>query len=221
MLSLKLSRILFTTALVAALVTAASLCAFAQNEGQAQTPAKEKADDAAGIEVQLHLLVATKSAGGDEEKPPAALDAVIKQLRSTFPFKSYRLGATLLNRVKNNGRLSLKWVGEQLLPQSSAATNSTPGFNEFRVGRVRLIQDQAGRDAIEMLDFNFGARIPIQVPSLASNGTTAPVIQYESTGISTDITVREGEATVVGTLNVGPSGDALIIVVSARRPASK
>jgi hypothetical protein len=29
--------------------------------------------------------------------------------------------------------------------------------------------------------------------------------------------MREGEPVVVGTLNVGPSGDAIILVVSAKR----
>jgi hypothetical protein len=29
--------------------------------------------------------------------------------------------------------------------------------------------------------------------------------------------MREGEAVIVGTLNVGPSGDAIILVISARR----
>jgi hypothetical protein len=29
--------------------------------------------------------------------------------------------------------------------------------------------------------------------------------------------MREGEEVIVGTLNIGPSGDALILVVSAKR----
>ena len=219
MSTLKSPRAFFIAVLLIALSSAASLHALAQNE--ASSSAKPKAESAVGLEVQLQLLVATKSPTGDEEKLPASLDAVVKQLRSTFNFKSYRLATTLLNRVRNNGKLVLRWAGSQLLQQSSAATNATPGFNEFRVEKVRLIQDEAGRDMIEMIDFNFGARIPIQIPSIASNGTTAPVIQYENTGITTDITMREGEPTIVGTLNVGPSGDALIIVVSAKRPASR
>ena len=221
MLSLKSCRLFLTGALLLALAAAASLTALAQGDSSSQGSEKARAEVATSLEVQLHLIVATKTPTGDEEKMPAALDAVVKQLRATFTFKSYRLAATLLNRVKNGGRLSLRWAGGQLLPQASAATNSTPGFNEFNVQRVNLTKDADGHDMIEMRDFNFGARIPIQVPSIASNGNTAPVIMYENTGITTDITMREGEPTVVGTLNVGPSGDALIIVVSARRPVSR
>jgi hypothetical protein len=45
----------------------------------------------------------------------------------------------------------------------------------------------------------------------------APTINYEPTGIATDVSMREGEPVIVGTLNIGPSGDAIILVVSAKR----
>ena len=72
-----------------------------------------------------------------------------------------------------------------------------------------------------MLGFNFGARIPIQVTgAIAANGTVAPTINYENTGVATDISMREAEPVIVGTLNIGPSGDAIILVVSAKKPDS-
>ena len=72
---------------------------------------------------------------------------------------------------------------------------------------------------MRMDGFGFGTRIPIQtVTTLASNGPRmAPIINYESTGLNTDISMREGEPVIVGTLNVGPSGDAIILVMSAKR----
>jgi hypothetical protein len=219
MLSRKPHRALLIAALFLTCTLAASHQVLAQGDASSQASARESRDDAIGLEVQLHLLVGTKTPNSDEEKLPASLDDVVKQLRSTFAFKNYRLAATLLNRVKNGGKLTLRWVGGPLLA-SSAATTATPGFNEFRVASVKLIQDEAGRSAVQMLEFNFGARIPIQT-SVASNGGSVPVVQYEQTGISTDITVRESEPTIVGTLNVGPSGDVLIIVVTAKRPASR
>ena len=54
-------------------------------------------------------------------------------------------------------------------------------------------------------------------PTNASTGTGFPVINYESIGIRTDLTMREGSIVIAGTLNVGPSGDAIVVVVSARR----
>jgi hypothetical protein len=214
----KIYRAVLIAALIVAGVGAASPQVMAQAEQSSRASSKAGSDDSTGLEVHLHLLVARKAMDGDEEKLPASLDAVLKQLKATFMFKSYRLATTLLNRVRNGGRLSLRWVGSPLLAPS-AATTSTPGFNEFNVQVVKLDKNDAGQDIVQMSNFNFGARIPIQISSVAGTGT--PTIQYENTGITTDISVREGEPTIVGTLNVGPSGDALIIVVSARRPASR
>lgn len=217
----KIYRIMLIAMLIITGVVAGSQPALAQAEQSAQASSKAKQEDATGLEVQLHLLLATKTAvNGDDEKPPASLDAVVKQLRSVFGFKNYRLVTTLLNRVSSGGKLNLRWVGSPLLA-GTAATAATPGFNEFYVEKVRLAQDEQGRDVVKMENFKFGARIPIQVSTVASNGNSAPIVQYEQTGITTDISMREGEPTIVGTLNVGPSGDALIIVVSAKRPASR
>ncbi len=145
------------------------------------------------------------------------LDPVLKQLRASLPFKNYRLAATLINRVKNDGRLNLQWVGGPLLA-TAAASATTPSFNEFKVNTVRLVTDGSGRDVVRMEGFRFGARIPIQTgTAIASNGPAAPIINYENTGLNTDISMHEGEPVVVGTLNVGPSGDAIILVMTARR----
>jgi len=72
---------------------------------------------------------------------------------------------------------------------------------------------------VRLKGFNFGSRIPIQTgATIASTGNMSfPSINYEPTGLHTDISLREGEPVVVGTLNVGPSGDALVVVVSVKR----
>jgi hypothetical protein len=211
--------ILIATLIITGVITGSEQ-ALAQTEQSSQASTRIKSDDATGLEVQLNLIIAKKVSDGEEEKLPASLDGVVRQLKSTYNFKSYRLVTTLLNRVRNGGKLSLRWVGSPLLAPS-AATAATPGFNEFNVQQVKLAKDEEGRDVVQMSYFNFGARIPIQISSIASTGTSVPVVQYENTGITTDISMREGEPTIVGTLNVGPSGDALIIVVSAKRPASR
>jgi hypothetical protein len=221
MASQKIYRVLLIATLIITGAAVSSSQALAQQAEQpSQAAAKAKSEDTTGIEVQLHLLVGTRTPTGDEEKLPASLNAVVKQLQSTFTFKNYRLATTLLNRVRNGGKLSLRWVGSPLLTPS-AATTATPGFNEFNVQMVKLGRDDDGRSVVQMSYFNFGTRIPIQLSSVATTGGIAPVVQYENTGITTDISMREGEPTIVGTLNVGPSGDALIIVVSAKRPESR
>lgn len=182
-------------------------------------PASTSSSDAEmNLDTQLYLLVATNQ-DIDDTKMPAALDGVVKQLRASLPFKNYRLAATLINRVKNDGRLNLKWIGGPLMASPVPTTaNITPSFNEFRVNNVKLLSDPSGRQVVRMEGFGFGARIPIQTATLvAANAPAGPVINYESTGLNTDISMAEGEPVIVGTLNVGPSGDAIILVMSARR----
>jgi hypothetical protein len=207
---MNLGRPFGTTLLTCAMAVTMSIHAFAQS-----SQGDKKYDDT-NLDTQLYLLIATNQ-DVDEAKLPAVLDPAIKQLRASLPFKNYRLAATLINRVKNDGRLNLQWIGGPLLG-SAAATSTTPSFNEFHVNTVKLVNDAEGHDVVRMEGFKFGARIPIQTgTALASNGPAAPIINYEPTGLNTDISMREGEPVIVGTLNVGPSGDAIILVMSARR----
>jgi len=184
----------------------------------AATQAETQADET-NLDTQLYLLVATNQEIDDAKLPPA-LDSVLRQLRASLPFKNYRLAATLINRVKNDGRLNLKWIGGPMMASSSSTGGTlTPSFNEFRVNGVKLVREAGGGLVVRMDGFGFGTRIPIQTgTTLASNGPQmAPIINYESTGLNTDISMREGEPVIVGTLNVGPSGDAIILVMSAKR----
>lgn len=175
-------------------------------------------DTEANLDTQLFLIVATNS-DVDDSRLPSSLDSVVKQLRAALPFKNYRLAATLVNRVRNEGRLDLRWIGGPFaVPTGTAASNVTPSFSEFKVQQVKLARNSEGQPVVHMLRFSFGARIPIvSGTTLAQSGTGAPIISYENTGLNTDISLREGEPVVVGTLNAGPSGDAIILVVSAKR----
>jgi hypothetical protein len=204
------STILFAT-LISVAVTVRPV--LAQTTGStSQTGIEEDAN----LDTQLYLLIATNQEVNDA-KLPGTLTRVVEQLRGSLPFKNYRLAATLINRVKNNGRLSLQWLGGPLLPVPASSSN-TPSFNEFKVDSVKLTTEESGKSVVRMDGFRFGARIPVQVESvMAASGNSAPVFQYQNTGLNTDISVREGEPVVVGTLNVGPSGDAIILVMSARR----
>ena len=199
----------FLSALLLALcLTALSLNVHAQ---------AQETNDETNLDTQLYLIVGTNQ-DVDDSRLPASLEPVVRQLRSTLPFKNYRLAATLINRVKNEGRLELNWIGAPPASPLAAASNVTPSFSQFRVRQVKLVRNAENQPIVQMVGFNFGARIPIQTtPSLAANGAIAPAFNYEPTGLSTDISMREGEPVIVGTLNVGPSGDAIILVVSAKR----
>lgn len=168
------STILFTLLFVAGITIHGNIHnAFAQSSDQpGQT---EKRSDETNLDTQLHLLIASHQDSADG-KLPASLDPVLKQLRASLPFKNYRLAATLVNRVRNDGRLYLQWAGGPLV-SSAAATASTPGFNEFKVTTIKFVTDTEGRHIVRMEGFRFGARIPIQTGiAIASNAPSVPVI---------------------------------------------
>ena len=185
--------------------------------GSPQTTGKTetKEEDETNLETQLFLIVGSNQDVVDT-KLPASLDGVVKQMRATLPFKNYRLVSTLINRVKNDGRLQLNWVGA---PMTSVTTTSplTPSFSHFNIRQVRLVRNNEGQQVIQMAGFSFGARVPIQMSAIAANGEVRPTSSYEQTGLGTDISMKEGEPVIVGTLNIGPSGEAIILVVSAKR----
>jgi len=196
-----------------------SMSVHAQTTTTNATAQTESKDDETNLDTQLYLIVATNQDVGDA-RLPASLDPIIKQLRAALPFKNYRLAATLINRVKNDGRLDLSWIGGPLASTPGSAPVTTPSFSQFKVRQVKLVRNSEGQQVVQMAGFNFGARIPIQTSgAIAANGAVAPSFNYEPTGLATDISMREGEPVIVGTLNVGPSGDAIILVVSARRTA--
>ena len=195
------------------LVLCAAVCLSAQTQNQ---PADR--NDETNLETQLYLIIGTNQ-DVDNAKLPAVLEPVVKELRATLPFKNYRLATTMINRVKNGGRLDLSWVGGTLSTAIGSASNATPSFSQFKVREVKLVRNADNQSVVQMLGFNFGARIPIQTATgaVAANGAVAPVVSYENTGVFTDISMRESEPVIVATLNIGPSGDAVILVVAAKR----
>jgi hypothetical protein len=202
--------------LLVILFALASCGTTAFGQGAEPVAQRDTKNDETNLDTQLYLLIATNQEV-EEGKVPTALEPVVKQLRSSLPFRNYRLAATLINRVKNEGRLNLQWVGGPLLASTAVASASTPSFNEFKVNSVRLTTDAGGHDMVRMDGFRFGARIPIQTVTGVASNAPAPIINYENTGLNTDISMREGEPVIVGTLNLGPSGDAIILVMTARR----
>src|SRR2546421_2156604 len=211
------------TIIVGACLLALYACApaaLAQDSNQsARTSAAQREDDT-NLDTQLYLILATNREAEDG-RMPAVLQPVVTKLRDTLGFKHYSLAASFLNRVKHNGILEMTWVGGPLLAPSQSPMGN-PSFNEF-TSRVRLGKDANGREVIQMNEFRFGSRVPIvTAQATTTNASTSapssfPVITYQAVGLRTDISMTEGVPVIAGTLNVGPSGDAIIVVVSAKK----
>ena len=208
-------RVITPAALAALLMILAisGVSAYAQTPGD-QPDSKESEIN---LDTQMYLIVGTNQQVEDS-RLPSSLDSVVKQLRATLPFKNYRLAATLINRVQNESRFELSWIGGPLATNSTNLP-TTPSFSQFKVRFIKLVRNSQGQQMVRMEGFNFGARIPIQTGTTVASTAALPVFNYENTGLATDISMKEGEPVIVGTLNVGPSGDAIILVVSAKRTA--
>lgn len=207
----------FLSAMLLALCLVTGVQAQDSSPPQTATKQAETKEDETNLETQLYLIVGTNQDVA-ESKLPASLDPIVRQMRATLPFKNYRLAATLINRVKNEARVELNWIGGPLTQPAGATSVVTPSFSYFKLRQIRLVRNSEGQPMVQLQGFNFGTRIPIQINSaIAASGAVAPTFNYETTGLSTDISMREAEPVIVGTLNVGPSGDAIILVVSAKR----
>jgi hypothetical protein len=204
-------------ALLCAVILITAQAALGQGSSEPARPTVQKDDDA-NLDIQLYLILASNREVEDG-KLPLALDPVVKRLRDSLPFKHYSLTGTFLNRVKNNGRLEVSWVGGPFPIQGSPA-QSNPSFSQF-TSIVRLA-GESGQEIVRLTEFRFGTRVPIITGQFAptnasTNAAGFPSISYEPVGLRTDLTMREGSIVIAGTLNVGPSGDAIVVVVSARR----
>ena len=212
-------RVFLFVLLSAVISITAAPATLAQDSNQPTQTKPEFRHDEINLDAQLYLILATNR-DVEEGAMPLPLGPIVKQLRESLTFKHYALAATLLNRVSSGGRLEVSWVGGPFLVPSSPMTTN-PSFSQFTAG-VKVFVDESGREVVRLNDFRFGTRVPVVVgqagPTAAStSGTPLPVITYEPVGLRTDISIHEGAPVVAGTLNMGPSGDALIVVIAARR----
>lgn len=218
MIPSQVNRVVFCLLICAAALFSYGRLTAAQEATQpARTSAAGHREDETNLDTQLYLIQATNQTAANS-RMPALLDPIVKQLQATLPFKNYALAATLINRLKNGGRLSVRWVGGPM-PAPASSSSTAPSFNDFTIEAVQLATSEDGGPMVRMRGFNFGSRIPIQTgTTFASGGNVSyPSINYEPTGIHTDISLREGEPVVVGTLNVSSAGDGLVVVVSVKR----
>src|SRR5204863_9575634 len=124
---------------------------------QEPSPTARLAAEDANLEIQVYLILASNSEIEDA-RLPVTLDPIIKQLRESLPFKHFNLAATFLNRVKNNGKLEVTWMGGPFALRGSPAT-SNPSFSEL-TAFVKLLSENGGRDTVRLNEFRFGTRVP-------------------------------------------------------------
>ncbi|HVF44936.1 MAG TPA: hypothetical protein VM936_18065 [Pyrinomonadaceae bacterium] len=200
-----------------ALLVAGRGVAAAQDGGESSNRQQQAAARAeTNFEVQTHVLVATEGAG-TASKVPQALDGVVRQLKSILPPADYGLAATFVNRVKDDGGFDVRSAGAS--PFGSPQTGPlTPNIFQLSLA-LKAFDGASGERYVRVQPFKLGLKIPIQTATVGGDkpGQSYPVIQYEDTGINTQMSVREGEPTLVGTLNTSRPGQLFVIVITVRR----
>jgi hypothetical protein len=168
-------------------------------------------------EVYVHLLATTDGAEGGV-RVPQSLEPVVRQLKAALPPSDYRLAATFINRVRDNSGFEVKTVGAGTF--GAAQTSPlTPSFIQLSLSGVKLIDPASAQPTISVSQFRLGMKATTQTTNVRDEkgGGSYPVVQYEDVGLYTQFSVREGEPTLVGTLNSGRPGQLFVIVVTIRR----
>lgn len=193
----------------AALLAVSLMTLFLPHVAAQGAPAEQTATasrERAGInyEVRLHLLVGSNDAGAN--RLPMELQPIVNQLRASLPFREYALGVTFINRVRDGGNLEVNGVANSLL---SAPINSNAAtFYNFALRRVRSETDAQGREAVQVPDFKFGLRVPLQLGA-ATN--------YEQVGLTTSVSLRENTPVVIGTLTTNRTDQIMVLVAQIKR----
>jgi hypothetical protein len=144
-----------------------------------------EAQPARNVELTVQLLLGSAQEVPDA-KVPADLESTVRQLRSLFPYKSYRVRDTWVLRGRENERQGFNFAG--VLP-------GTEQRLQLRVQQVRIAPGGAPHTiTLQNLNASF------------NNGSS----------IDTSLDAREGQKTVVGKSNLLNSEDAIIFVITPR-----
>lgn len=148
---------------------------------------------ASNIELTVYLLSGVAQ-GDTADDVPQDLASTVKQLRSIFNYKSYKLTESFMLR----GRLGGGAKAAGVLPGSA-------GMNyQFQYNTVSVSSETPPLFRIN------GLRILLTRAPRRLGGET---IVDTVASISTDLDIREGQKTVVGKSSVSSTGDALILVI--------
>ncbi len=169
----------------------------------AQTEEKPRTEP--NFDITLQIVVGSNEAGRGEL--PQNLNSISRQLRSIYPYSTYRVANTYMGRVGNNGSFEYKSLADLLGSQPNPATAS---FLEWSIGNLRM-----GENAFVANSFRFGARIPVNLAVASGPGNT---VTYESIGLNlARVGVPVGTPTLLGTLSLPKTDGTLFLVMTANR----
>ena len=147
------------------------------------------------IELTVYL-VSGVTQGSTTDDVPQDLLSTVKQLRSIFNYKSYKLTESFMLR----GRLGAGASAQGVLPGGSGI------HYEFRYGSADAPAEPSPQIRIN------GLRI-VLTNNYNRRGDDGKTVSDPLASIVTDLDIREGQKTVVGKSSISSTGDALILVI--------
>ncbi len=174
------------------------ITAGAQKQAEAEQLIKELDQPESGftqrdIEVTLYGIAASDKAMV-QGVTPSAMEPVIKQLKSAFPYSGYEVLNTILVRSREGERAS---TSGSLRP-SSDAPGQRPQAYDLRY-QPRLDAQSAIQRTIHLDQFQF-----------------ASYVENQKASFETSVDLREGQRVVIGKSNIDGGTSALFLVVTAR-----
>lgn len=193
--------------LITLLLSSSSLIlAQAQNSGSQSSETKRNDVE---HRIQIQLLVASNTATVQTDYP-SSIETVVKQLKSSLPFKNHRLVATYIYNVIDSSRVD---VNDVTYTPFEPGGGLMPTFLKFSIAGIKL---NPSGNSVHIARFNFEATKRIFTENIQVDGSNAtrPVYNSVATGISTELNVSEGVPTIVGTMTSGLSDGVLVVVVT-------
>jgi hypothetical protein len=158
--------------------------------------------------VRVQLLVSSNIANAKTDYP-TSLEAVVKELKSSLPFKNHYLVATYLYNVADNSAFEVSDVTYAPFEQGGGLS---PTFFNLGISGIKL---NANSDSVHISRFRFEARKRIFIQNAPGEGSTAkPVFDTVGTGITTELNVSGGVPTIVGTTTSALSDGVLVLVIT-------
>ncbi len=149
------------------------------------------------VELTVHLLYGSAE-GADSV--PAELESTVRQLRTQFRYKSYRVMDVQVIRGRDT----------QSVETNSALPGTNSSFSNVRISyRPRVTPGPAPR-SVRLEAFRFNVRMQVYMDAGKTQTTNV------EGGITTEIDAREGQRTVVGKSNIAGTEDAIFLVVSPK-----
>jgi len=169
----------------------------------------------AAVEVQISIIAASQDDGFAETPVPPALSNVVEQLRRTLTFKRYRYVTTLTQRVQSGADARASGAIAKFYPDGPPT--SRPEHYEYALRNPLVMVPESGLASIRV-DFDFALMMSYLANLLeVTAGTQPPKFASGQISMSTPVTFREGEPTVVGTSRAGDGSQAVIVILSIRR----